>query len=57
MAERKARAATRNQAWGPTGSEMAVLAELTHQPTGACRTLVRAAAALQMPLMPLRRPC
>ncbi|PSC70463.1 putative ADP-ribosylation factor GTPase-activating AGD15 isoform X1 [Micractinium conductrix] len=40
MAERKARAATRNQAWGPTGSEMAVLAELTHQPT-ECASVLR----------------
>ncbi|KAL4448394.1 hypothetical protein ABPG75_005613 [Micractinium tetrahymenae] len=40
LTERKARAATRNQPWGPTGAELGLLAELTHSPAD-CATVLR----------------
>lgn len=40
VTERKARAATRNQPWGPTGAELGMLAELTHSPAD-CDTVLR----------------
>ena len=39
LTERKARAATRNQPWGPTGSELARLSELSFSPAD-CATIL-----------------
>ena len=37
--ERKARAATRNQPWGPTGAELAALAESSYSPSDSATIL------------------
>ncbi|EFN56386.1 hypothetical protein CHLNCDRAFT_14865, partial [Chlorella variabilis] len=39
LTERKARAATHNQPWGPTGSELARLSELSFSPAD-CATIL-----------------
>ena len=41
--ERKARAATRNQPWGPTGTELAQLADMTYNPQD-CATILNVVA-------------